>query len=252
MRATTVLAVMLAATTAGADPLRDVLARAFVAAEHGDRIGDAWTEALAHGVAASDANRATFARALFIWHLVRHEGALGNRFLIREGDGRHPDVMLRDAFRPAPRWRVVYERGWEGHAERGGDVFAYGRCDEIEMESAGLMRALFGLHARIVLLSPDHVVTEVALDGDGGYLRLDASFLRCVTFARTRLVDAPPEDGVYSVARTNQLASRDLHADRAADGAGVARVERALATYFASHEASSVFCALREPARHAP
>jgi hypothetical protein len=128
--------------------------------------------------------------------------------------------MLRDAFAQAP------------------DPF--GRCDEFEMEEAGLLRKVFGLDVRIAMLTSDHVVSEVKLEG--GYLRLDSSFLRCVAFARRPLVDEPPEDGVYSVARTNRLALSDLHETRRLDARGVERVRAAFAAFLVEPDGAAVFC----------
>jgi hypothetical protein len=209
------------------------------------RLDGAWREVVAHGLADTAANKTRFLQAMFVYHLVRHDGVLGNVFLIREDDGRHPDVMLRDAFAALPQYRISYVSGWQGSAMRvaRGEVYAYGRCDELEMEESAMLQRLFGLPARIAMLTNDHVVTEVAMEG--GFLRLDASFLRCIAFARARIVDAPPEDGVYSVARTNRIALRDFHGQRPIDASGAKRVLAAFLELLNATEQPSVYCRLR-------
>ena len=209
------------------------------------RLENEWQEARAHGLPDTPSNRTRFLQAMFIFHLVRHGEILGNAFLIREDDGRHPDSMLRDSFSETPRYELSYVSGWQGTAVRvaHGEVFSYGRCDEFEMEESALLRQLFDLPARIAMLTTDHVVTEVPMEG--GYLRLDSSFLRCIAFSHTPIVDAPPEDGVYNVARTNRIAVRDLHVDRTVPPAGATRIAAAMASFLRATERPPVYCRLR-------
>jgi hypothetical protein len=209
------------------------------------RIEGEWREAVAHGLADTATNRTRFVQAMFVYHLVRHQGVLGNMFLIREDDGRHPDVMLRDSFAAEPPYRISYESGWQGSARRvaRGEVQSYGRCDEFEMEESALLQRLFALNARIAMLTNDHVVTEVAMEG--GFLRLDSSFLRCIAFSPSRIADAPPEDGVYSVARTNRIALRDFHGERRIGAAGARRVLAAFIEFLGATDPPPVYCRLR-------
>jgi hypothetical protein len=201
-----------------------------------------WRVAVAHGLPDTPTNRERFLRVRFVYQLVRHGGLLGNNFLIREDDGRHPDTMLRDAFSESPGYQLSYSSGWEGNARRvrGGDVFTFGRCDEFEMEQSAILRRVFDIQARIAMLTSNHVVTEVPMEG--GFLRLDASYLRCYAFDRTPIVDAPPEDGVYSVARTNRLAERDFHPHRPVAVAGAARVRAAVAAFLQRADAHQAYC----------
>jgi hypothetical protein len=192
--------------------------------------------AVSAGLPDTPGNRAALLRALFVYDLVKTDGVLQNQFLIREADGRHPDVMLRDAFAPAPRYKKVYSlkrKEWDGvPATDGATLFSFGRCDEYEMLEASLLQKVFGLRARVAMVWENHVVTQVALDG--GYLFLDSSFQRCIAFSKRALVDAPPEDGVYSIARVNRLALRDLHQDLPLDPRGAERVRAAAHAWFAA------------------
>ncbi len=157
-----------------------------------DRFEREWRVAIANGLPETTTNRERFLRVRFVYELARHGGILGNTFLVREEDGRHPDTMLRDAFAERPAYQLSYSSGWEGSASRArnGVVFTFGRCDEFEMEQSAELQRVFGIPARIAMLTENHVVTEVPMEG--GYLRLDASYLRCYAFARARIRDAPP------------------------------------------------------------
>jgi len=152
----------------------------------------AWQAALAHGLPGTPLNRDRFVRALFVWNLARADGVLGIRFEVHEDDGVHPDQLLRRAVGDAQAKPV--------------------RCDEIEMLSSALMKKVFGLPAEIKLISANHVMTEVPMDG--GYLRLEGSLLSCFSFGHTPIPNQPPADGRYDIKRTNRIALRDLHENK--------------------------------------
>lgn len=195
--------------------------------------GDSYRTAVDLGMPDTPRNKTAFLQAMLVYHLVKTGGVLGNAFIIREDDGRHPDTMLRDAFAPSPLYKKVFStkaKEWNGvPAKTDATLFAFGRCDEFEMLEASLLKKVFGLAARVAMVWANHVVTEVVVDG--GYIYLDSSFQLCIAFSRRGIVDAPPEDGVYSIDRVNRIALRDLHADTKLDPTGATRVRAALAAF---------------------
>lgn len=140
-----------------------------------------YTQAIAGGMADSASNRRTFMAALFFHELLRDEGVLGSRFVIKTTYDRKPDRMIFDLFS-------------QGRVEA--------RCDELEIAYKALL-SMMGIHSRISLVLPNHVNTEIPVDG--GYLRVDNAFVQ-FAFTDERAVDQPPKDGKYSIASTNTLA----------------------------------------------
>lgn len=140
-----------------------------------------YREAVAAGMTDNPSNMRTFMVALFFHELLRANGTLGNQFVVKHTCDWKPDQLIREA--------IIQ-----------GGISA--RCDEFEMAYKALLGAL-GIQSRISLVLPFHVNTEI--QAEGGYLRVDNAFSQ-FAFRQERAVDQPPEDGVYDIKETNDLA----------------------------------------------
>ncbi len=167
---------------------------------------------LDNGMEDTKENKQKVMIALFLHDLIKSDGVLGNAYVLTEHGGRRPNTMIADMFSSSPRHTIGGER-----------TYVYGRCDEIEMLYAAILKQVFNIPARIVLVFSNHVNTEIRLSN--GYLSFDNSF-NFVEFSRTPGKDKPPADGKYSIKRANRLARLDLTI--VLDPQGVERAGRAV------------------------
>ena len=170
------------------------------------------------GLEVSPENKRLFMVAQFLHELVKSDGVLGNLYSFDRYEGITPQSMLNAIFSSKPR--IIVD---------GKPTYVLARCDRLEMLYTAILRDIFKIPARVVLIFPNHTSTEVPLTN--GYLIFDNSF-GLFEFSKTKAKDKPPADGRYSIEGTNSRAK--LKTSVVLDERGVERVTSTVDGYLSN------------------